>query len=364
AGAILLRGYARDTLHLAAQQASYSVEAAVLFDDAAATMDALGPIGATKGVAEIRVLRADGRLMAQWQADKAQPPGLLAQWLCPGPASARIGPAAQPIGQVQVRGNADGLAQFITISLLGAVACLLLALTGAALVARRLRRTIVQPLRAMADVAHDVRAARAFSRRAPGSRISEVDDMARDFNALLDELQNWQGQMDSVHQALLHRAGYDPLSGLPNREAFIERVGETLRGAARTGNRFAILFMDGDGFKQTNDRFGHAAGDKVIVDIAARISPLLRAGDMAARLGGDEFGVLVHHIDATDDAQTVADRITAAMLKPFAVDERHQVAVGLSIGVAIAPDDGTRADQLLQVADRRMYEAKLAKKAP
>ena len=248
-------------------------------------------------------------------------------------------------------------------TLIGLAAGSLVAAIGTTMVIRHMHFTLAQPLRAIIAVADAVRQDPASQLRAPRSHITEIDDMGCEFNALLDELQDWHGQLNLANEALLHRASYDPLSGLPNRASFIERVRDAIKAATRSGDRFAILFMDGDRFKATNDRFGHAAGDKVIADIAARVGPVLRAGDMAARLGGDEFAVLIHHLDDPDHADTVAARITAAMKEPIAVTKRDSIAITLSIGIAIYPDHGADVDALIHHADAQMYAQKESMRA-
>ncbi len=242
----------------------------------------------------------------------------------------------------------------------GTLAGLLVAVAGVGLIGWLLRRMIVAPLQAIAAAARSVDGGTAS--RAPRARITEIDAIATHCNALLVTIAAEQQQLSGVHQALLHRANFDALSGLPNRASFVEAVGNMIRQAQRSESRFAILFMDGDRFKQTNDRFGHAAGDKVIAEVAARLSPLLRVGDVAARLGGDEFAVLIRHIETLDDIDAVTGRITAAMTRPVALPGGDQITVSLSIGSAIFPDHASAVEPLIAHADAAMYAAKSAKK--
>ena len=289
---------------------------------------------------------------------------VLAERWAPRPVTVDIRSAAGTrIGGITVSGPTNGIGTLLVASLIGALVALSLAFVATQLVGRQLQRTIIAPLQAIAGVAHAVRDGRSFDTRAPRARIAEVDDLAQDFNGLLDELANWQTQVKQAHQSLIQRANFDPLSGLSNRASFIEQVRDAIKASQRTGDRFAILFMDADGFKATNDRFGHAAGDIVIGQIAARLGPLLRIGDVASRVGGDEFAVLIHHLEADADARAVADRITQAMRQPIAVSDRDAVTVGLSIGMAVYPDDGTEVDALMNHADAAMYAAKSARKA-
>jgi diguanylate cyclase (GGDEF)-like protein len=361
-GAILLRGYAQENLDLVAHQAAYSVEVAVVFDDRRAVAEAIAPIMRFDGVRSIEVRNSANQLMASEQSDSGMVPPAFVHLFDPDPVTVPIRTSGQTIGRVTIHGRTTGIDRLLIVSLLGAIAAFVIAQATTRLAGQRLRRTLVQPLHAIANAADSIGADRMARVRAPRSDIAEIDNLSRNFNRLLDQLGNWQEQVEDAHLALLRRANHDPLSGLPNRASFIESVRDAIRSAQRNGDRFALLFLDGDQFKLTNDRYGHAAGDAVITEVARRIPPLLRVGDVAARLGGDEFAVLIHHLDELDDADAVAARIDTAMAVPITLASGHEVRVGMSIGVAIFPQDGTDVDALIAQADRAMYVAKQKRK--
>jgi diguanylate cyclase (GGDEF)-like protein len=159
---------------------------------------------------------------------------------------------------------------------------------------------------------------------------------------------------DSLRNAALH----DHLTGLPNRLLLADRLEQAGHRAARQrGYRFAVLLLDLDGFKAVNDSLGHAAGDQLLIEVARRLTRLLRRSDTAARLGGDEFVVLLDGITGADGQQAVCDAIKAAITEPFVIDG-HSVAVGLSIGVALSAEGSADPDHLLRAADAAMYRAK------
>lgn len=358
-GTLLLRDYARQNLELIGRQAAYTVEVAVVFNDRRAIEDALQPLIANEELSAVTVRDAEGvTLYSHTCGATCTTSNSLGQWLRPPPVTVPIHTTGSQIGSITVERPTHGIGTLLIASLMGAALALALAFAATRLVGRRLQKQIIVPLQQIAEAAHGVRNERSFARRAPRATISEVDGLSKDFNALLDELQDWQQQVAQAHQTLVQRANYDPLSGLSNRASFIEHVRDTIRASQRTGDRFAILYMDGDGFKGVNDRHGHAAGDAAIAQIAARIEPLLRVGDVASRIGGDEFAVLIHHLDEEADAQAVADRICEAMQQPISVTDGAQMTIGLSIGIAIYPDHGTEVDALMSHADAAMYAVK------
>jgi diguanylate cyclase (GGDEF)-like protein len=166
--------------------------------------------------------------------------------------------------------------------------------------------------------------------------------------------------------ALAHRATHDPLTGLPNRRAFVEHVERALDcrvGDPAAKGHVAVLFVDVDDFKLINDSLGHGAGDRLLEAVAQRLSDALRPQDVVARFGGDAFTVLVADVAGEDDALRVAERLAAALRPPIDLDGEARF-VTASVGLAIAGGhDGQGADLLLQDADAALYRAKERGKA-
>ena len=158
-------------------------------------------------------------------------------------------------------------------------------------------------------------------------------------------------------EALVHRALHDPLTDLPNRDLFLEQLDQAVRLHRRRRERLAVLFLDLDGFKEVNDRLGHRAGDDVLRKVAGRLRHVLRASDVVARLGGDEFTALLGGITAEREVARCAAKLQAVIAEPMPL-ARGTCRVRASVGVAIYPDHATRPEELLQVADARMYRAK------
>ncbi|MEM1366860.1 MAG: EAL domain-containing protein [Cyanobacteria bacterium P01_H01_bin.15] len=161
-------------------------------------------------------------------------------------------------------------------------------------------------------------------------------------------------------QQLYHQAYFDSLTGLPNRDYFMDRLHEYLHHP--DSQHFAILFLDLDRFKLVNDSLGHHIGDRLLAEIALRLRRCLRSQDLLARLGGDEFTVLLEQVSQIEDVITTAERIQEALAQPFQLGP-HQVFTGTSIGVYLyrsSLSDRLTSEELLQAADIALYEAKAA----
>ena len=161
----------------------------------------------------------------------------------------------------------------------------------------------------------------------------------------------------AAHAQIHHMAHHDALTGLPNRTLFHERLRQALVRGDENAKLTAALCLDLDNFKNINDSLGHAFGDKLLRELGKRLRRELREHDTLARLGGDEFAIVLTGLDGRDAACNTAQRLINAICPPFQI-EGHQFTVGVSIGVAIAPDDNDQAEQLLGYADMALYEAK------
>jgi diguanylate cyclase (GGDEF)-like protein/PAS domain S-box-containing protein len=184
---------------------------------------------------------------------------------------------------------------------------------------------------------------RTYSYRGRDVRVTAVRDVT---------------ERKALEDRLRYQAYYDALTGLPNRQLFLDRLGRALaRTRRRRDRRVALLFMDLDGFKVINDSLGHEVGDLLLVAVAARLKGCLRPEDTLARFGGDEFVVLVEDVEAADEAVRVAERIIDELKNRFVLGGRELYA-RTSIGIAIGEDRTKDPDDLLRDADTAMYRAK------
>ena len=361
-GVLALRVYADHNLHLIARSISYTVEAAVVFNDKAAATEALALIASTEEVADAQVLDAQGQLLARWHRPEN---GLIselemqvARVILEKPINLPILHQDREIGRILLIGHGGSLMRFLLSGLAGIILCTAISAWVALYLAQRQLRRIIGPLHSLAAVAHAARSERALDRRVPRAKIAELDNLGNDFNALLDELEDWQTHLQSENETLAHQASHDSLTGLPNRAFFEGRLIRALRSAHKLNERVAVLFLDSDRFKDINDNFGHAAGDAVLVAVANRVRAQLREEDLVARLGGDEFAVLLTPLHKTEDAERIADKILASMDTPIALPGDSSVVTSLSIGIAVYPDHGVTPGTLLDAADAAMYQAK------
>lgn len=179
----------------------------------------------------------------------------------------------------------------------------------------------------------------------------------REREVLEHELAAAQEQAKSARDAAFH----DPLTSLPNRVLFNDRLEHGLSQAKRHARTLAVMFIDLDGFKAINDTHGHPAGDSVLKTVASRLIEMTRVDDTVSRHGGDEFLYLLLELNSKADAAAVATKIITELGRPCEIEANGaqlSLRVGCSIGIAVFPGDGTKSDELVKSADRAMYRAK------
>lgn len=359
AGVTTLQGYADRNMELAARLGAYGVEPALVFNDPLAAREGLEPLMRIRGIARLRVLDDRGRPLSEWASPAGDPAPLLTRIFFPRPFAATVQRNGSVIGRIEVWGDSSTLIDYVRLGVLAGLGCLLVTALGTIILARRFEYELVKPLNEIATVAHDVRLHRRFDKRVQPLGITELDRLGGDINALLDELQGWQGSMESEKEMLAHRASHDMLTAMPNRSAFDEQLALRIQAADKRGERFAVLFVDADNFKAANDNHGHHAGDALLVELSTRIKDTLRKGDFAARIGGDEFIVIIDPLDPDIAPEALAERIQKSVSRPVALPDGDEYRLRISIGVAVYPDHGVDATALLTIADAAMYADKL-----
>ena len=178
-----------------------------------------------------------------------------------------------------------------------------------------------------------------------------------DARELANALKQRREELEAANLALAHRAFHDALTGLPNRLMLRDRLTQAITRAKRHQSTLAVMFIDLDRFKAINDTLGHRIGDEVLRGVAARIGALVRQSDTVAREGGDEFLVLLEDVGSAEHAAKVAGKLLHALSEPYLVEGRSLHCSG-SIGVAMYPDDGADAEELICHADAAMFDSK------
>lgn len=168
-------------------------------------------------------------------------------------------------------------------------------------------------------------------------------------------LWNLLTRLKQTNEQITQLAHHDNLTGLPNRILFYDRLNQAIAMSSRNNAEFAVLFLDLDGFKQINDTLGHDAGDALLCEAAKRILACVRESDTVARMGGDEFTVIL--CKTTDVKDRVARKIVEALAHPFMINGKS-CSVSVSIGIALYPEHGDTAEQLVKISDATMYLAK------
>lgn len=356
------RQYADKNLQLLAYTVSHSLEAAVVFRDGNAAMDTLNELGKQGQFSSAIVTDNKGNELAHWgegndHSLRTDPLArMVSGWLFPKPVQQPILHNGIRVGNITLTGEDATVTDFVYRSLSVLTICLLLASLVALLLTRHLFGGLIAALRNMTGVVHDIRATRNFSRRVPPSKIDELHVFGEDFNSLLNEIEKWQLREKQERDSLLKRALRDPLTGLANRAAFRSALESVLSDSTRKTHT-ALLFMDGDNFKDINDTWGHAAGDEVLLAIARRLRGCAADTHLVCRFGGDEFAMIIEDISSDDDVQAVIDAINLRMAAPITLNSGESVVMTLSIGRAVASQAAT-VEGIMEAADRSMYQEK------
>ncbi len=223
---------------------------------------------------------------------------------------------------------------------------------GQSLLAKAMQQNCTRPIIVMTDEMD-----RNVDREAIRSGASDYLLKGRIDSLVLERAIRYAIDRKGAELKLARLAHYDPLTNVPNRILFRDRLQRAVERARRGNQAVALFFMDLDGFKQVNDTLGHEAGDELIRCVAERLSACMRKSDSVARIGGDEFTVILEDIETTADIVNVARKAIDVVSRPVTVGGQ-QITVGCSIGIAVYPEGGQDVDTLLKHADMAMYQAK------
>lgn len=357
ASMLTLKQYAQKNLELLCATVSQSLEAAVVFRDGTAAYETLATLGKQGQFTAAQVLDASGKELTNWHLNSDERHdmvgGLVSKWLFPRPIEQPVLHNGNVIGKMRLTGTDTTITHFVWLSLGVLTTCILLAASLALLISRHLHRDLDNALQNITGVVHDVRTNRNFARRVSPEKIEEFHIFAQDFNSLLDEMEDWQKQLQLKNSSLQRTAMHDPLTGLANRAAFRQALDELMAPEQRDSGS-ALLFMDGDNFKFINDTWGHAAGDVVLIEVASRLLQFTRHDHQAFRLGGDEFAVILHSVADNAAAKEALAHLKSIVERPISLLNGQEITMTLSVGVALTKDIAS-TDSLMETADRNMY---------
>lgn len=191
----------------------------------------------------------------------------------------------------------------------------------------------------------------------PLLRSDELGLLARSLHDMQIKIIHQFNELQTSRNALDHLAQHDPLTGLPNRRYFFERLEHAIANSKRSSKSLAVLFIDLDHFKEINDTLGHAVGDRVLQTVARQLNSITREIDTVARLGGDEFVILLEQFEEQKDILQIVQKLHERFQTKLLIDG-HELTLHASIGISLYPRDGISTEQLLQYADSAMYSAK------
>ncbi|MDM2750324.1 diguanylate cyclase DgcN [Citrobacter sp. Cs237] len=360
ASVLTLKQYAQKNLELTAATMAHSLEAALVFADDAAATETLAALGQQGQFSAADVRDKNENVIASWRYNAQETDdklsGYISQWLFPLPVAQPVWHNGEIIGEVRITARDSLISHFLWLSLAVLTGSILLASGIAILLTRHLHNGVVVALQNITDVVHDVRTNRNFSRRVSEERIEEFHRFAQDFNSLLDEMEEWQLRLQARNAQLLRTALHDPLTGLANRAAFRSTINALMNDdAARSSS--ALLFLDGDNFKFVNDTWGHAAGDRVLIEVAKRLAEFGGNRHQPYRLGGDEFAMVLYGVHSEYEVQRICAALAQEFNRPFDLHNGHLTSMTLSMGYALTWEHAS-AEKLQELADRNMYLAK------
>ncbi len=219
-----------------------------------------------------------------------------------------------------------------------------------------LSRVLTQPLNAMAAAIGRFEAGKPV-RGLPVGRKDEIGFLANSFLSMMARLNTQVGDLQSRQLQLDYLAHHDPLTRLPNRVLFLDRLVHAINKTQRNKRQFAVIFIDLDKFKEINDSLGHRIGDEALKLAAERMQSVLRQEDTISRLAGDEFTIIIEDLHHAAQSNVIAAKLVTLFKQPFVV-EGNSFTLTCSIGISIYPRHGKRAEELLNKADAAMYSAK------
>ena len=375
-----------DSAEATARQLAQNTAAMLAFGDRVATRALLAALDAHSDAVMATVYDQRGAVFATWTHPRALPDDMSA---APAAAPADLGTGIvvhrlstrqldvlapifvqeERVGVLFLRESLRSINREIRQFALIGLGFTLGSITLAALLLNRLQLRALAPVFELSGLAERVARDFDYRLRARVRTGDEVGRLAECFNEMLERIEAREralnaeiGERRAAERRLDQLAHYDSLTRLPNRHSFEKEIPLIVGDAVANGQLAALMFIDLDDFKRVNDTAGHEAGDLLLQVVAKRLSAVLRASDRLYRLGGDEFAAILPQIGCIGQAETLAERVIAAVRKPIAA-QGIAMGVGASVGIACCPVHAAESSALLRRADIAMYAAKQAGKS-
>lgn len=261
------------------------------------------------------------------------------------------------IGSITLEGGSQPMLLTLMVLFIWFAFGMMLFAICALILGRRYTRRFTRPILQLKEVVQRLIEDRDFSRRAPPSSLTEVEDLRLEFNFLLDEIGVRDHLLTQSNEALRRAAYLDALTGLPNRAMFDPAMRTAINTCDRERTRACLFYLDVDAFKSINDNFGHATGDELLRQIAARLRAWRPQETLSARLGGDEFVVLLSPLADDLEVASLLRQLHKTLEQPI---QHGDIVIRprVSIGAAIYPDHAPNVDEFVRRADQMMYVAK------
>ncbi len=364
----LLRNMLAQEMDILIYNLANNCAASVIFGDQGTANETLGSLAANPQVTLAIIYDSDRRIFSSYQKQKAldfpaaYPSAKLlkAGYLFSGHYLERIQTISygtEELGLIYLRTSLKTikniLLQYIAFGFIGLVGAFLLAW----ILAERLQRIISQPIEQLAAAMKLVSKERNYSQRVKMERHDELGSLIEDFNEMLRQIEKRDQELCDGQTRFDYLANHDPLTDLPNRLLFHDRLHHALSTARRLKQGIAMLFLDLDRFKNINDSLGHEIGDKVLQEVAKRLTSIIRKSDTLARLGGDEFVVTLEQNPGSHEITTVAKKILKTLSGVYHIDAQ-ELYITVSIGISIFPVNGLTVETLMKNADVALFRAK------
>ena len=356
---LFIKSYEKRNLELIANTLSTSLTAATVFEDSYDAKKKVMLLAEQGMFSAAKLETSEQTVLVDWQdnvENESRFQHLLRNWIYAKPLTVNVTHEDAKVGALTLSGTVTNVADFIEYSIIILSCSMIFVFIISFLVSELLHRGILASFRNITSTIHNVIRSGDFSPRISGSSTKEFQVFSEDLNSLLAEMQTLKASLLRDNKSLAAKALKDPLTGLANRAAFINRLNQLL-DQQLAHERFVLLFLDGDRFKSINDTWGHAAGDEVLQSIAARLSGLVTKNDMVARLGGDEFAMLITSHTTEDALQQLTSEIESTIAQKIAISAGVNISTSVTIGYAWS-QHGDSVTSILERADMNMYKHK------